>query len=157
MEHDNFDPKQGASRQYRDRLFRKIFKDKKKALELFNAIEHTAHTDEEQVKICTLDEDSLFAYFNDLAIGVGDTYIALFEHQSSINPNMPLRVLPFIATILYRESNEKLYNTEKVLVPTPRFYMLYNGKARLKDEKTVLRLSDSFKDRSKAPMFSSDE
>jgi hypothetical protein len=67
------------------------------------------------------------------------------------HPNMPLRLLPFIAFILHSESNEKLYQEKRALVPTPHFYMLYNGRRKLGSQ--TLHLSDSFRDQSGLPML----
>ena len=71
--------------------------------------------------------------------------ICFIEHQSSINPNMPLRILIYVARTYERKtiSNEKLmYSSQLIKIPTPEFYVLYNGTEKLAN--THLKLSDAF-------------
>jgi hypothetical protein len=146
-------PKQGSTQKYKDSLYRDLFDDEETARELFNAVDGMSYPAGSAVKVWAFDDKTLLAFFNDLMISMENTYIALMEHQSTINPNMPLRVLLFIAIILYMETDRGIYGTKKVSIPTPRFYVLYNG--RQKPEQTVLRLSDLFKDQSRQPMLES--
>ena len=66
-------------------------------------------------------------------------------HQSSINENMPLRALIYIAR-LYEKiiDNRMIYRSNLFTIPTPEFYVLYNGAKDYPDEAT-LRLSDAFR------------
>jgi predicted transposase YdaD len=66
------------------------------------------------------------------------------EHQSSLNPNMAIRLL-FYAASVYKGliDNSALYSSKKALLPRPEFFVLYNGEDELED-KTTLKLSDSF-------------
>ena len=71
--------------------------------------------------------------------------ICFIEHQSSVNPNMPLRILIYAARTYERKtiSNEKLmYSSKLIKIPTPEFYVLYNGTDKL--ENTQMKLSDAF-------------
>ena len=62
---------------------------------------------------------------------MGDRLIVLVEHQSTINENMPLRML-FYVTNEYEKIimsfKKKLYRDKLVRVPKPEFYVVYTGK-----------------------------
>jgi hypothetical protein len=74
---------------------------------------------------------------------IGNKFVVLLEHQSTVNPNMPLRFLLYIARVYEKIiENKSLYRQLLLPIPTPEFIVLYNGKAPQPDE-TVLRLSDA--------------
>ena len=107
--------KDHAKNNYRDSLFRKYFEhpDKLAALhELLTGIP----TAEQNVEIKTLKSVLFNRLKNDISFKVGDRFIVLFEHQSTINPNMPARMLLYSA-MLYRKmlSKESIYS--KKLIP----------------------------------------
>ena len=83
-------------------------------------------------------------FYNDVSYLVDNKIIVLAEHQSTINPNMPLRCLEYISRLYETlfESKEK-YSRKLLNIPTPEFYVFYNG---IDDypETTVLKLSDAF-------------
>ena len=86
-----------ANREYKDTAFRKLFHQKKELLELYNALNDSNYTREEDLEIVTLEESSLFISMrNDLAFIV-DFRLHLYEHQSTPSPNMPLRDLFYVA------------------------------------------------------------
>ena len=52
----------------------------------------------------------------------------IYEHQSTVNPNMPLRDLSYVADILQKRIRDKdLYGSKLIKLPSPRFVILYNG------------------------------
>ncbi len=68
----------------------------------------------------------------------------LYEHQSTVNPNIPLRQLQYVATILRGLVSQKaLYSTKLTKTPYPRFVVFYNGE-REEPERQILRLSDAY-------------
>jgi predicted transposase/invertase (TIGR01784 family) len=70
--------------------------------------------------------------------------IVLLEHQSTINPNMALRLLLYIARIYEKILGDKnIYTTRAISIPRPEFFVLYNGTSPYPDEE-VLKLSDAF-------------
>lgn len=86
-----------SKRSYKDSVFRKLFNEKEKLLELFNAIEGTNHSNLDDIIITTL-EDVIFAGVkNDVSFKIGNEFIILNEHQSTLTPNMPLRFLIYVA------------------------------------------------------------
>ena len=135
--------KDHAKNNYRDSLFRKYFEhpDKLAALhELLTGIP----TAEQNVEIKTLKSVLFDRLKNDISFKVGDRFIVLFEHQSTINPNMPARMLLYSA-MLYRKmlSKESIYSKKLIQLPAPEFYVLYNGKEPWTDN-SKLYLSSAF-------------
>jgi predicted transposase/invertase (TIGR01784 family) len=91
---------------------------------------------------------------NDLAFLIEDMLIVLIEHQSSLNENLPLRLLLYVARIYEKiVSNDLLYRQARMTIPAPQFIVLYNGEQALPndEDKMTLKLSDAFK---KLPAFS---
>ena len=86
-----------ANRKYKDTVFRKLFSDRKNLLSLYNAISGASYTDENAMEIVTLESAVYMGMKNDLAF-ILDTNLFLFEHQSTNNPNMPLRDLFYISS-----------------------------------------------------------
>ena len=73
-----------------------------------------------------------------------DIRLELYEHQSTFNPNLPLRDLLYAAD-LYASCirNENVYGTKRLSIPTPHFVVFYNGKKELPD-KIEMKLSDLY-------------
>jgi hypothetical protein len=82
---------------------------------------------------------------NDISFTVEDKLIILLEHHSSVNPNMGLRFLLYIAD-LYEISIDKkaMYKENPMSIANPEFYVIYNGKEEY-PEKSTVRLSDLFR------------
>ena len=80
---------------------------------------------------------------NDISFLI-DGRLSLYEHQSTYNPNLPLRFLIYIAKLYSRMTrNANLYGTKVIRIPPPEFLIFYNGKEELPD-RTVLNLSDMY-------------
>ncbi|MBE5965341.1 MAG: hypothetical protein E7252_10575 [Lachnospira sp.] len=76
----------------------------------------------------------------------------LYEHQSTYNPNMPLRGMLY-AVDVYRKyigSIEKLYKRKLVKLPNPKYVVFYNGDDNNIEDVTSLRLSDAFEEQDKS-------
>ena len=136
------------NRQYKDRLFRLIFADEKNkvhTLALYNALNNSSYTDEDELEITTLEDVIYIRMKNDLSFIIADQ-MNLYEQQSSHNPNMPLRGLLYFSGLYekYLTKNElSLHVRSLVKVPTPNYIVFYNGvDKRPAIEK--LRLSDAF-------------
>ena len=120
-----------------------IYRDKGKLLELYNAMNHTDYTDPEMLQIVTLENAIYMAMENDLAFIV-DLHLYLYEHQSTYNPNMPLRDLFYVANEYQRlVRNESIYASRLIKLPAPHFVVFYNGKDK-RPEKEILKLSDAY-------------
>lgn len=110
-----------ALRPHKDTLFRMLFKDKGNLLSLYNALNKTAYTDENQLEITTLENALYMNYHNDVSF-VFDFELMLYEHQSTLNPNMPFRDLIYVTRILQGRIAEKtIYSSAPIKLPAPRF------------------------------------
>ena len=133
-----------TQRNYKDTMFRMLFKEKKHLLSLYNAISRTSYTDVENLEITTLENAIYMNYKNDISF-VFDFELMLYEHQSSINPNMPLRDLIYVTKVLQNIiRNEDLYHSVLIKLPTPKFVVFYNG-TDFQPDKQTLKVSDAFK------------
>ena len=133
---------------YKDRLFRAYFgaeENRDKLLSLYNALNDSDYKDPSELEINTLDDVIYMNMKNDVSFIVGG-YMTLYEHQSTINPNMPFRGLCYFAKMYekYRVQNHiNMFTSKQQMIPTPQYYVFYNGKADAPD-KTILRLSKAF-------------
>lgn len=140
------------NRQVKDRLFKAVFAEKKYLLELYNALNDSHYTREEDLQIYTMEDVIYLKMKNDVSFLVDGT-LNLYEHQSSYNPNMPLRGLLYLARQYedyINDSREDIYGSRLIQLPTPRYVVFYNGKKKLPDS-TVLLLSDAFEKKEKQP------
>lgn len=86
-----------ANRKYKDTVFRMLFADKSNLLSLYNAMSGSDYHDPSKLQIITLENAIYIGMKNDLAFVI-DTNLFLYEHQSTYNPNMPLRNLFYISS-----------------------------------------------------------
>lgn len=132
-----------VNRQYKARLFEMIFSQKKELLELYNAVSGSNYTDPDKLEINTLENAIYMAMRNDVSFVI-DFRLSLYEHQSTFNPNIPLRLLMYIADLYSKITHGKnLYGETAVPIPTPNFIVFYNGKDEYPDRMT-LKLSDMY-------------
>ena len=130
-------------RNHKDTVFRMLYKDREKLLELYNALNGTAYEDTSAMEICTLENAIYMGVKNDVSF-LFDSEMNLYEHQSTFNPNMPLRDLLYIARQLEKYARGRtLYSSKLQKIPVPRFVVFYNG-TDLQPESQVLKLSDAF-------------
>ena len=134
-----------TNRQYKDSVFTKLFGDKDNLLELYNAIEGKNYGKDTEIEITTLENVLYMDMRNDISFLIDGKIVVLIEHQSTINPNMPLRMLLYIARIYEKIiSSDSLYRSSKMQIAHPEFIVLYNGKDAYPDKQT-LKLSEMFK------------
>ena len=131
------------NRLYKARLFVMIFEDKRKLLELYNAISGKHYEDPELLEINTLENAIYMSMKNDLSFLI-DARLSLYEHQSTYSPNLPLRFLFYLSDMFSGMTMDaNLYGTKKVELPAPRFVIFYNGEADQPDRQ-ILKLSDLY-------------
>jgi hypothetical protein len=134
-----------VQRKHKDTLFRFLFRDKGKLLQLYNAINNTDYQDVESITVTTLENILYLGYKNDVSFLL-DLQLCLYEQQSTWNPNTPLRGILYFAR-LYRahiaQNSLDLYGTKRLELPFPRYVVFYNGKKERPERETLL-LSDSF-------------
>ena len=144
-----------SNRKYKDSVFVDLFSEDEKAkenfLSLYNALHGTKLTAAAQLKNVRLDQVLYMTFYNDVSYLIDNKIIVLVEHQSTINPNMPLRCLEYISRLYETlfESKEK-YSRKLLNIPMPEFYVFYNGDETYPSDKT-LKLSDAFIEKTVKP------
>ena len=132
-----------VNRTFKSTLFIMLFEDKKNLLELYNAITGKHYADPELLEINTLENAIYMSMKNDVSFLI-DGRLSLYEHQSTKNPNLPLRFLLYISHLYSRLTvKENLYGETIVQIPAPEFLIFYNGKDEM-PERQILRLSDMY-------------
>ena len=121
------------NRKYKDSVFTALFDSKETLLELYKVF-HPEDTEvtADDIEEIALENVLLIRRYNDAAMGIRDKLIILSEHQSTINPNMPARILLYIAgeyeKIIKRNGDYKsLYSSKLITLPAPEFYVVYTG------------------------------
>ena len=136
------------NRRYKDSVFVDFFSEDRTAkanfLALYNALHGTDYQSTAILKNIRLKQVLYMSFANDVSYLVDNKIIVLAEHQSTINPNMPIRCLEYIARLYeqFYKSKEK-YSRKQLAIPTPEFYVFYNGKEAYRGD-SLLKLSDSF-------------
>ena len=132
------------NRQYKDRLFKRIFRDKKDLLELYNAMNDTNYSNPEEIEVNTLEDVVYMGMKNDVSF-IFTEVLNPYEHQSTFNPNLPLRGLLYFAK-LYQKiigPRKDLYSEKLINLPYPQFIVFYNG-TKEEPEQQILELSAAF-------------
>ena len=138
-----------AKPNYKDSVFSKLFSEPNKILTLYNAVSQNNYPPETAVDITTIQNVLYNGIHNDLSFIIDGKLVVLVEHQSSINPNMPLRLMAYLTRIYDTITKSKdAYSTKLMKIPRPEFIVLYNGKDNYPD-KSTLKLSDMFMELSK--------
>ncbi|MBD5528052.1 MAG: Rpn family recombination-promoting nuclease/putative transposase [Lachnospiraceae bacterium] len=141
-----------SNREVKDSAFTTFFGEPENASELYAALGDT-EVSPEDITYVTLEGVLFIARKNDLAFTVKNRVLVISEHQSTINENMPLRDLLYLGRTLEKLLDEKnLYRRKMISVPTPEFYVFYNGDDPFPTEK-ILRLSDAYLDKTEHPML----
>ena len=134
-----------ANREHKDCLFRKVFERKEDLLQLYNAINGTDYRNTEELEVNTLEDVVYLGIKNDKSFLVGGT-MNLYEHQSTKNPNIPIRGFLYFARLYqqYIETrNIRLYGSTLIKLPFPQYIVFYNG-TKEEPSKSQLRLSEAF-------------
>lgn len=132
-----------VNRIYKDRLYKMIFNDKSELLKLYNAINGTHYDDPAMLTITTLDNAIYMTMENDLSFII-DMRLALYEQQSTVNPNLPLRFLMYITDIYSAYTKDmNIYGSKKGQIPLPSFVIFYNG-VKSQPDRTEFLLSELF-------------
>ena len=138
------------NREIKSSVFVDLFADdeldgEKNFLALYNAIHGTnLKLDEIELEHKKIPQSIYKPFDNDISMLINGRLIVLIEHQSTPNNNMPLRFLEYYVHLLYgivpaeARYKEKLYK-----IPSPEFYVFYNGEQKLEQEFTM-KLSDAF-------------
>ena len=139
-----------ANRNYKDTVFRMLFSDRKNLLSLYNAVNGTSYKNPEELEIVTLENAIYMGMKNDLAFIIA-TNLFLYEHQSTYNPNMPLRDLFYISSEYQKLVDHKsLYSSVLQKISAPNFIVFYNGTEK-KEDRWENALSDAYETPDKEP------
>jgi len=134
------------NRNHKNSVFSSLFSDPDILRELYSAIEGITIPPDISIKINTLKDILYKDQINDLSFTIDNRLVVLIEHQSTINENIPLRLLMYIARVYEKiVKRRKRYQNKLEKIPKPEFIVLYNGKEDYDDYKE-LKLSDAFKD-----------
>ena len=121
-----------------------LFSDRKNLLSLYNAINGTAYENPDDLEIVTLENAIYMGMKNDLAFII-DTNLFLYEHQSTYNPNMPLRDLFYISSEYQKLVDHKsLYSSTQQKIPAPNFIVFYNGTEKKRRQLGPTTLSEAY-------------
>lgn len=139
-----------ANRTQKARIFEMIFSDKNELLSLYNAVNNTDYTDPGQLTVNTLKNAIYMSMHNDVSFLI-DSRLSLYEHQSTYNPNLPLRYLFYVSDLYsFITKDANLYGPKLIRIPAPKFIVFYNGKEPC-PERQDLRLSTAFNIRDEEP------
>ncbi len=139
-----------ANNEYKDRLFNYIFgreENREWTLSLYNAVNRSNYTDASVIEFNTLKDALYLGMINDTSFLISDI-MSVYEHQSTYNPNMPLRMLGYVDKLYagYLSAHRlNKYGSTLLKLPIPKLVVFYNGTSN-KDDEVLLRLSDSFKE-----------
>ena len=132
-----------VNRTYKSTVFTMLYADRGNLLDLYNAMTGKHYDNPELLEINTLENAIYMTIKNDVSFLI-DGRLSLYEHQSTKNPNLPLRFLLYISHLYSRMTKDKnLYGTARVQIPAPEFVVFYNGREWM-PEQDVLKLSDMF-------------
>ena len=139
-----------TNRKIRDTVFCHFMSNESHLLSLCNALNDTGYDESSDITINTL-EGSFFSNIkNDISFLLNNLMVVLIEHQTTINPNMPLRFLSYVDELYKRytsTSHKKIYGDDLLKIPAPEFYVFYDGND-ISFEQQTLKLSDAFETQS---------
>ena len=133
---------------HKDRLFCFIFgrrENRAWTLSLYNAVNHSSYANPDEIEINTIEDVIYMGMKNDVSFLLQWT-MNIWEHQSSYNPNMPVRELMYTGKLYDKYIHRKrlnIYGSKKFILPVPKLVVFYNGTNDQPDE-TTLQLRDSF-------------
>ena len=139
------------TREYKSSVFTMLEEEPKYALDTYNALNGTDYVDENAITIQKLDGRVLLSIRNDASFLL-DSFLNLYEHQSTYNPNMPLRQLLYFSDLMWKMIKEKdldVYGNSRINIPTPKFVVFYNGLTKC-PEMEIMMLSDLYEHKCEA-------
>ncbi len=139
-----------VNRQYKSSIFAMLFSDRRELLKLYNAVNGTSYTDPELLTVNTLENAIYMAVKNYVSFLIG-TRLYLYEHQSTWNPNLPLRNLFYVSDLYSALTEERnLYSSKRIQIPAPHFLVFYNGEEKHPDQ-VVMKLSELYESAEEPP------
>ena len=134
--------------EHKDRVFKFLFghpENRVWTLALYNAVNGSSYDNPDDIEFNTIEDAVYLGMKNDVSFIIVDE-MNLWEHQSTFNPNMPMRFFLY-AGKLYEKyiAGSEYYPYSRTLqpVPRPKCICFYNGTAE-QPERQILRLSEAF-------------
>lgn len=144
--------KQVSNREVKSSAFTTFFSDPKNAAQLYSALDGAPALPKD-IHYTTLEGVLFMARKNDMAFTVRNRVLVISEHQSTVNANMPLRdVIYYGRTMEKLVEPRALYRNKIIYIPTPEFFVFYNGDDPFPPEK-ILKLSDSYLEKTTTAML----
>ena len=143
-----------VNRNFKASVFTHLFGEPKNELDLYNAFSPIQFPPDTPVIDLTLTDALYMGRVNDLSFSIGGKLLIFFEHQASLSENMPLRFFIYCGRVYEKIiDNSVMYSEQRVKIPSPEFYVLYNG-IKPFPERKVCRLSESYErpDGGEAPL-----
>ena len=137
-----------TNRRHKDTVFRDLFgspERKDNALSLYNALNGSRYANPDDLELTTIDNALYMSVKNDVSFLI-EEHMVLWEHQSTYNPNMPLRGLSYfdhLYTSWVRRLDRSIYGHELIRLPNPHYTVFYIGRED-RPEREEMRLSDAF-------------
>ena len=134
--------------EHKDRVFKFLFgnpENRAWTLALYNAINGSSYDNPDDIQFNTIEDAVYLGMKNDVSFIIVDE-LNLWEHQSTYNPNMPMRFFLYAAKLYekYIAGSEYYpYSSQLQPAPCPKCVCFYNGTAQ-QSERQVLRLSEAF-------------
>ena len=136
-----------VNKKHKDRVFKFIFgRNKQWALNLYNAVNASNYTDYDAIEFNTIDEILYIGMQNDVSFLLFFV-LSIWEHQSTFNPNVPIRMFLYAAQLYDKymtEHNCYRYSKNLIKLPRPKCICFYNGTDD-QPEEVLLNLSDAFR------------
>ena len=133
-----------TNNKFKNSVFTLLFSDPALLRELYCALDGVTLPPDAPVSINTLEDVLFMDFINDISFEIAGKLVVLIEHQSTINPNMALRLLMYIGRVYEKITEGRdIYSGKPLNIPRPEFFVLYNGAAPFPDDK-VYRLSEAF-------------
>ena len=137
-----------VNNEHKDRVFKFLFgnpANKAWTLALYNAVNGSNYENPDDITFNTIEDAVYLGMKNDVSFIIVDE-LNLWEHQSSYNPNMPMRFFLYAAKLYEKyitSSDYYPYSSTLQSAPCPKCICFYNGTAQ-QPERKVLKLSDAF-------------
>jgi len=148
--------KNNVNRKHKSSVFSTLLSNPEILREVYSAIEGVEIPADVIININTLSDVLYMQQINDLSFTIDNRIVILIEQQSTINENVPVRLLMYIARVYEKIlDRQMLYQKKLVKIPTPEFIVLYNGSKPFPDHKE-LKLSTAFKNLEGLKLFKND-
>jgi hypothetical protein len=135
-----------ADREFKSNLFSEYLGSDYRALHVYNVLTGKEYDDSE-MEIYRLESVMFHDLYNDLSFVVGGKLIVFFEGQSTVNPNMPVRLLEYLSRyyedFTKRKEHGNIFSSTLIRLPKPEFIVFYNGTDK-QEKEFEYKLSDAF-------------